>query len=203
MKFAEHAKQIRNHLTTLGRKAYWEQFDPSPEFVVMFLPGENFFGAALEVDPSLIEFGVDNHVILSTPTTLIALLKAVYYGWRQETMAINARNIAELGQELYERLSSLGEHFKRLGRGLGQAVESYNNAIGSLERTVLVSARRFRALGSASGSRQIEELVSIDQVPRALQAPEFNVGDGEKPDANFRATENKALPVSEDSSADI
>jgi DNA recombination protein RmuC len=202
-KFADHARQIRNHLTTLGRKGYWEQFDPSPEFVVMFLPGENFFGAALEVDPSLIEFGVDNHVILSTPTTLIALLKAVYYGWRQETMALNARNISELGQALYERLSSLGDHFKRLGKGLGQAVESYNNAIGSLERTVLVSARRFRALGSASGSRQIEELIPIDHVPRALQAPEFNVGEGEKVDATFLTPENEVLPISEDPPTDF
>ena len=164
---ATHARQVRDHMKTLAGKNYWEQFDPTPEFVVMFLPGETFFSAALEQDSSLIEQGVLSRVIPASPTTLIALLKAVNYGWNQEKLARNAKQISELGKELHDRLRLLAGHITQVGTGLDRAVESYNKAVGSLESRVLVSARKFAELG-ASVADDIPELAPIETTARAL-----------------------------------
>ncbi len=170
-KLSEHARQVRSHIRALSQRAYWDQFEDSPEFVVLFLPGETFFSAALEKDPSLIEAGVKEKVILATPTTLIALLRAVSYGWRQETITENARMISELGRELYKRISDLGGHFHRLGRHLGQAIDSYNQSVGTLERRVLVTARKFQDLDHSNES--LDDLSPIDHTPRLIQAHEL------------------------------
>jgi DNA recombination protein RmuC len=165
---ASHARQVRDHMNTLSGKKYWEQFESTtPEFVVMFLPGETFFSAALEQDSGLIEHGVLNRVIPASPTTLIALLKAVAYGWNQEKLARNAQQISALGKELHERLRLLAGHITAVGSGLDRAVESYNKAVGSLESRVLVSARKFAELG-ASVADDIPELAPIETTARAL-----------------------------------
>lgn len=172
-KLRDHARQVRTHIRALGKRSYYEQFQPAPDFVVLFLPGETFFSAALEQDPSLIEAGVEDRIILATPTTLIALLRAVAYGWRHEQLAENAKEISELGRELHKRLSDMAEHFARLGKSLGGAVHSYNQAVGSLEHRVLPSARKFKELGSTSQANEITDLDPLDQMPRELQSPEL------------------------------
>ena len=167
LKLVEHANQIRTHVTQLSSKSYWDACKPTPEFVVLFLPGEMFFSAALQSDAALIEDAAARKVILATPTTLIALLKAVSYGWRQEQLAENAEHISELGQELHERVATMASHLARLGGALGKAVEEFNNTARSMESRVLVSTRRFKELGVAS-KKEVEELPFIEIAPRKL-----------------------------------
>jgi DNA recombination protein RmuC len=160
-KLKEHAVQIRKHLRSLGEKAYWGQFQPAPEFAVAFLPGEIFFSAALQQDPELIEYGVSNNIILATPTTLIALLKAVSFGWRQEQFAQNAQEIRELGRTLYERIRIFADHYSEVGRNLGRAVTAYSKGRSSLETRLLATARKFDDLGVSKGA-EIGELFPIE-----------------------------------------
>jgi len=175
-KLKEHAAQVRTHISNLSAKNYWEQFQSAPEFVVLFLPGEMFFSAALQQDPNLIEFGIQRKVIIASPTTLIALLKGVAYGWRQEQIAENAQRISDLGKTLYERISTFADHLYNMKKGLEVAIEAYNESIGSLEKRVLVTARKFKDLGAATGD-DITTLEPIDKTIRSIQAPDFTQGE--------------------------
>jgi DNA recombination protein RmuC len=172
----EHARQVRNHISQLSAKSYFDKVASTPEFVVMFLPGEMFFSAALEQDPGLIECGVEKRVIPASPTTLIALLRAAAYGWQQEAMEENARKISDLGKNLYEAVRTLGDRVQTLGTRLKSTLEAYNDSVGSLEGNVLVKARKFKELQAANGGEEIKPLEPIDRVPRMLQAAELTDG---------------------------
>lgn len=164
-RLADHARQLRTHISKLGNKSYWEQFQPTPEFAILFIPGEAFFSAALEFDPGLIEYGSNQQVMLATPTTLIALLKAVSFGWKQEAIADNAREISALGQTLYERIRVMSKHFDDLRKALEKTVEAYNQTVGSLESRVIATARRFAEIG-VSNSKPLPSAVLIEKRPR-------------------------------------
>jgi DNA recombination protein RmuC len=168
----DHARQLRDHVAKLSSKAYWGQFESAPDFVVLFIPGDPFFAAALDQDPALQEDAWKRRVVLATPSTLIGLLFVVAYGWRQEKVAESARTVAELGKQLYERLATFADHFAKAGRGLDQAVSAYNQAVGSLERSVLPAARRFPDLGVPI-AKQLAELEPIQHGTRSPQAPEL------------------------------
>ena len=160
-----HAQQLRTHMTQLAAKSYWEQFPQTPEFVVMFVPGEALFAAAIDADRTLLEDGMARQVVMATPTTLIAVLKAVAYGWRQEQIAENAQAISELGRQLYDRVRTLADHVEDVGKSLGRAVAAYNRAVGSMETRVFPSARRFKELGAAAGE-DIPTVEPVEQAPR-------------------------------------
>ena len=167
---AKHARQLRTHVEQLGKKEYWRQFDRSPQMVVAFIPGDQLLAAAFEADPNLQEHAMACGVLLTTPVTLIALLRTVALGWQQETMAENAREVQRLGAELYERLRVMSGHLSTLQRSLTSTVEAYNKAVGSFEGRVLVSARKFSGLGVGTGSDEISTLAPVEAAPRHLQA---------------------------------
>jgi DNA recombination protein RmuC len=166
-KLGEHARQVKDRITSLGQKSYWQQFDDSPEFVVLFIPGESFFSAAVQRDPELLEYGFGRGVVPASPTNLIALLKTVHYAWRQEKVAENAAEIRDLGVELYERLQTMTGHFKDLGASLDGSVKSYNQAIASLGSRVLVSARKMKELGAGT-SKELADPEPVEREPRAV-----------------------------------
>ncbi|HEY5250535.1 MAG TPA: DNA recombination protein RmuC [Acidimicrobiales bacterium] len=168
-----HARQLRNHVDALSKKSYWQQFDDTPEFVIAFIPGDPLLSAALEHDSSLLEHAVGRHVLLATPTTLIGLLRAVAYGWQQDGLAENAREVQTIGRELYKRLATFGEHMARTGRSLNGAVDAYNKAVGSLERNVMPQARRFQELGVGGSDKEVPVLDQVDAIARNVQAPEL------------------------------
>jgi DNA recombination protein RmuC len=177
LRLTDHARQVRDHVGKLSAKGYWRQFDPSPDFVVMFLPDESYLRAAHEHDPSLQEYAWSSNVILASPSTLMVLLRTVAMTWQQETIAESAREVSDLGRELYKRLSTMGTHFAKLGRTLGGAVDAYTQTVGSLERQVLPQARRFEQHG-ISGIEP-PELQPIERRPRSLAAAEL-VGEAEQ-----------------------
>ncbi len=165
----KHASQVNQHVTKLASKEYWDQFPAAPEFVVLFIPNDSFLAAAAEKDPALVESALTKKIVIATPTTFIALLRAIAFGWRQELVAENAQRISALGQELSDRIGTLAEHLIKVGGAIGRAVESYNAAVASFESRVLPSARKFKLLG-AGGKKDIEELQPIDQTPRTFTA---------------------------------
>lgn len=171
-RIAHHAAQVRQHVKLLASKDYQKDIQSTPDFVVMFVPGETFVSAAAEVDPHLIEYAFEHKVLIATPTTLMALVKAIAYGWQQEKMAENAVEVQKLAKELYDRLSTFSENLGKVGRSLGQAVNNYNAAVGSMERRVLPSARKFEAMGVVAAQTEIAQLASVEQEPRPLNAPE-------------------------------
>jgi DNA recombination protein RmuC len=190
-KLRDHARQVRDHVIRLGNKAYWTHFQPAPDIVVMFVPGEALLSAALQHDPSLLEFSMAKSVMLASPLTLIALLRAIAYGWQQETIARNAMEISDLGRQLYDRIAKLAEHWENVGKSLAKAVSAYNGAVGTLETRVLVTARRLKDKGVSAGD-ELPDLETIDQTPRPLGAPQLT---GLFDDAADEREPDKDVPV--------
>jgi DNA recombination protein RmuC len=180
-KLKDHARQVKDHIVRLANKGYWTHFQPAPDIVVMFVPGEALLSAALQLDNSLLEFSMKRGVMLASPLTLIALLRAITYGWQQEKVAQNAMEISELGRNLYERIAKLAEHFETVGRSLAKSVTAYNSAVGTLESRVLVTARRLKDKG-ISAADELPDIETIDHTPRPLGAPELTglFDDGEE-----------------------
>lgn len=170
-KLQEHAASLRKHIKDLSNKEYWKQLEPAPEYVILFLPAEAFFSAALQVDPHLIEIGADQNVIVATPTTLIAILRAIAHGWKQESLSKRAKEISRLGQELYERVGVVCDHWNKVGRSLNTAVEAYNQSIASLESRLLVSARKLKESGALL--KELPEAEGVDKMARSLKASEL------------------------------
>lgn len=173
--FADHARQVRTHVKALGEKAYWERLSTSPDFVIAFLPLESLFSAALEHDPTLLDFGVERRVIIATPVTLISLLLVVAHGWRQQAIAENLDKIRDAGADLYSRILKMHDHFVRLGDAIEKTVSTYNQTVGSLERNVLTSARKFKELRPAANIEQLQEVAAIDSSPRPLDTTKWKV----------------------------
>jgi DNA recombination protein RmuC len=171
-KLRDHARQVRDHIVRLGNKTYWQHFQPAPDLVIMFVPGETLLSVALQRDPTLLEFSLGRSVMLASPLTLMALLRAVAFGWQQEKVARNAHDISDLGRQLYDRIRVMAEHFEEVARGLTRSVEAYNRAVGSLESRVLVTARRLKEKG-ISAPEELPELEVIDHTARSLGAPEL------------------------------
>ncbi len=171
-KLRDHARQVRDHVVRLGNKTYWQHFQPAPDLVIMFVPGETLLSVALQRDPALLEFSLGRGVMLASPLTLMALLRAVAFGWQQEKVARNAHEISDLGRQLYDRIRVMAEHFEEVARGLTRSVEAYNRAVGSLESRVLVTARRLKEKG-ISAPEELPELEVIDHTARSLGAPEL------------------------------
>jgi DNA recombination protein RmuC len=178
-RLTQHARQLRTHMRLLAGKAYWDALPCTPDFVAMFVPGENFYAAAIERDPALFEDAIENRVLIVTPTTLIALAKAIAVGWRQEKIAENARRIGELGRDLYRRLATMGGHIAGLGAGLDSAVKRYNELVGSLESRVLPQARKFNELELEGTQEALAELRPIETQIRPLRAAEAGSRDAE------------------------
>ena len=174
-RLADHARQVRQHIDGLGAKSYWAQFEPTPEFVVLFLPGEVFFRAAMDGDAELIEYGVSRKVIVASPTTLIALLKAVAYGWNQKNLAESAREISKAGKTLYQRLSAMAWNFEDIGKRLGGAVDSYNKTVGSMERSVFSIARKMPDLDRSLSAADLPDLHQVEKTPRQLESPDWQL----------------------------
>ena len=178
---ADHARKVRHHVRALASKDYWRALDETPDFVVMFLPGEAFYAAALESDPTLFDSAVQERVLICTPTTFIALVKAVAHGWQQQTLAENARAVAALARELYARIGAFGGHMRDLGRALERAVDRYNKGVGALEGRVLPTARKFETLGVAPPADSLPEIAPVEREARELRAPELAPPEPEAP----------------------
>ena len=180
---ADHARQVSTHVRNLASKDYWKALPTTPDFVVMFIPGEAFFAAAIEREPDLFETAIHQRVVLSSPSNLIALIRTIAYGWRQEKLAKNAEEVAELGRDLFDRIRKFGDHMSSLGKTLQQTVDHYNRGVGSLERRLLPAARKFEDLGVVADGSAIPTLDPVELEVRKLQAEELELSPSKEEEA--------------------